>query len=60
MSVMVAVYDIDSIVDANVYHCSQEVCAVCPTTGSVRNETASSNTRPVHYFVEILAKKTAR
>ena len=60
MSIMVAVCDNDSIVDANVYHCSQAVCAVCQTTGSVRSETASSSPRPVHYFVEILSKKTAR
>ena len=60
MSVLVAVCDNDSIEVANVYNCSQKVCAVFPTMGSVRSETASSNPRPVHYFLEILSKKTAR
>ena len=46
MSVLVAVCDNDSIVDANVYHCSKEICAVCPTMGAVRSEAASSTPLP--------------
>ena len=60
MSVLVAVCDNDSLVGANVYHCSKEVCAVCPMMGAVRSKAASSTPRPEHYFVEILSKKTAR
>ena len=60
MLVLVAVCDNDSIVDANVYNCSQKVCAVCRTMGSVRSEAASSTPHPEHHFVEIFSKKTAR